>query len=481
MSVPDTQSSEGLLVERLPVYTRSEADLYHWAGRLLIAKGQYITPDIVMSLQDAGVTKVYAQAANSVGPDQLEEFDVCQLEHDAPLPFTVYDAAGNCVAREGTRFSRAQLDEIRSSPPEKVYYFKPSIGDETSDFESKYASRVRDRLDAEINFGKANLKSRGAGIPISRTVRRFAGYSRPRVILSAFESAYAKIVSNLDSMWNTLANDGYVWNSPLSQLVDEIVTRFMGEPEIMAALASADVAGPMYPEHCVATSVYCLLAAARLDYNRKQARDLVAAALFHDVGYVSIPKPLLEAERSLSKGERRIIFRHIEHNLFLSSRIDWESDDFAIAVYQHHERGTGAGYPTGYRADKIHEYASILAVADVFHALISERPHRKPYLCSQAMNTVLKMASIGLLDRRIVRVFVGELSLYPIGSCVSLSNGEVARVLAASADPSLPWVGTVLEPGGSRLKTPRIRNLSTLPPLSIRSEVPPFEEPLAGF
>ena len=76
MSVPDTQSSEGLLVERLPVYTRSEADLYHWAGRLLIAKGQYITPDIVMSLQDAGVTKVYAQAANSLGPDQLEEFDV---------------------------------------------------------------------------------------------------------------------------------------------------------------------------------------------------------------------------------------------------------------------------------------------------------------------------------------------------------------------------------------------------------------------
>jgi len=97
------------------------------------------------------------------------------------------------------------------------------------------------------------------------------------------------------------------------------------------------------------------------------------------------------------------------------------------------------------------------------------------------MHTVLEMASTGLLDRRIVRVFVGELSLYPIGSCVSLSNGEVARVLAASTEPSRPWVGTVLEPDGSRLKTPRIRNLSTLPPLSIRSEVPPFEEPLAGF
>jgi len=88
------------------------------------------------------------------------------------------------------------------------------------------------------------------------------------------------------------------------------------------------------------------------------------------------------------------------------------------------------------------------------------------------MHTVLEMASTGLLDRRIVRVFVSELSLYPIGSCVSLSNGEVARVLAASTEPSRPWVGTVLEPDGSRLKTPRIRNLSTLPPLSICSEVP---------
>jgi hypothetical protein len=97
------------------------------------------------------------------------------------------------------------------------------------------------------------------------------------------------------------------------------------------------------------------------------------------------------------------------------------------------------------------------------------------------MNRMLKMGGIGLLDARIVMVFAEQLSLYPIGSCVALSNGEVARVLAPSRELSHPWVGTVLEPDGARAAEPRIRDLSKLPGIVIRGELPAIDDPLLGF
>jgi hypothetical protein len=282
-------------------------------------------------------------------------------------------------------------------------------------------------------------------------------------------------------MWKAMTAGLYVRNTQILPLADEILDRFLGNREVLAALAFAQPGLPVFPEHSMATAVYSLFAAQRLGYNRAQARDLVVAALFHDVGYMLIPKQLLDAERTLTKGERRIIFRHIEHALFLLARLDWPGDDVAIAIYQHRERGTGAGYPSGYRAERIHEYAAIVGAADVLHALVSDRPHRKAYLASEAMNMVLKMAAMGLLDRRIVKIFAEELSLYPVGASVVLSTGETARVVAASREPSSPWVGVTHSAEGRRVAAPKIQDLSKLPALAIRAEVAPFEEPLAGF
>ena len=481
MPVASADAASEIRVDRLPAYTRAETDLFHWAGRLLVAKGQYITPHLLNALSDVKITSLYSDPTHTVEPDRLQQMDTSSVVPGVPLPFSLYDRKGGCIAREGTRLSLEELDALSLSGQKKVHYFKGGSGDQAALFESRFAACERARLDDEINHGRTKLRPKSSGIPISRMVRRFTGHPRPKAVLSAFEAAYERVVSDLADMWERLAQGQYLWNGDVTALVDDVIDRYMGEPEIMCALAAADFDGPTYVEHCVATSVYCLAALAGLAANRRQARDLVAAALFHDVGYVMIPQPLLEAERVLSKGERRIIFRHIEHNLLLLNRIDYASEDFRIAVYQHHERGSGAGYPTGYRADKIHLFASILAAADILHALVSDRPHRKAYLRSEAVSRLLKMSAIGLVDRQIVRLLVDALSVYPVGACVLLSNGETARVLAASRDPLRPWVGAIFESDHSRIKNPRIRDLSKLPGISVRSEVLPFDEPLAGF
>ena len=94
---------------------------------------------------------------------------------------------------------------------------------------------------------------------------------------------------------------------------------------------------------------------------------------------------------------------------------------------------------------------------------------------------LMKMGSMGLLDATLVKIFVRELSLYPIGATVELSTGETARVIASSREPQSPWVGAILSASGTRLVSPRILNLSSFQAFSIRRETAPYPEVFAGF
>ncbi|MHC4714744.1 MAG: HD-GYP domain-containing protein, partial [Planctomycetota bacterium] len=374
-------------VQRLPVYSRADHDLLHWAGKVLIPAGQMITPDLVAALVDAGIDYVYLEGAKRVRTDNLEEIDIYAIQEDAPLPYSIFDREGNLLAREGERLTTDQVDSLHRRGQKKIYYYKSGPAGHAARFEASYIARVRSRLDEQVIFGRRREKAR-TGLPISRFARVFSGRPRPPHVLARSETCYRRWVETLAAMWARLADGGYIRNNELAPFVNDILERFLNDADLFAALAFGQPGLDVFPEHSVATAVYSLFVARQLGYNRLQARDLIAAALFHDVGYILIPKALLEAERSLTKGERRIIFRHIEHALFLTGRVDWPGEDFRIGIYQHRERGTGAGYPSGYRANRIHEYAKIVGIADVFHALVSDRPHRKAYGGSEAMNMV---------------------------------------------------------------------------------------------
>lgn len=477
----DVQSPEEVPVARLPAYYRAETSLYHWSGRLLAPAGQYLTPDLISALREAGIETVYTAPARRVRPEYLESMNVWALESEEPLRFAIYDRGGNLLASRKDVLSPAHLDALHRRKDSKVYYFRSSAGGQAADFEAIYTRKCRDRLDDEIVFGEDRLRPERAGIPLGRTTRVFSGRTRPKAVLSTFEDFYRRGVSELDRIWRVLKDGGYVRNQDLAPLVNETVDRFLNEREVLTALATVPTAADAYGEHCFATAVYALLVALKFGYNRAQARDLVVAAFFHDVGSIMIPPEILAARRNLSKGERETIFSHIEHALFLMERIDWTGEDFKIAVYQHHERGTGAGYPTGYKAEKIHEFAAVLAAADVYHALISDRPHRAAHMPSQGLGLLMKMGAIGLIDRRSVKALAAALSLYPIGTGVVLSTGEVGRTVAASAYPDRPWVSVTTGPDGELLKTPRMVDLSKYPHTSIRAEVVPQGEALTGF
>jgi HD-GYP domain-containing protein (c-di-GMP phosphodiesterase class II) len=105
-----------------------------------------------------------------------------------------------------------------------------------------------------------------------------------------------------------------------------------------------------------------------------------------------------------------------------------------MVVYQMHERANGSGYPRGRQANQIHDLAKIAAVADVFVALTSERPHRPGMMPYYALERILRGVKDGLYDAAVVRALLKTVSLFPVGSFVSLTDGRTGKVVRANGE-----------------------------------------------
>lgn len=98
-----------------------------------------------------------------------------------------------------------------------------------------------------------------------------------------------------------------------------------------------------------------------------------------------------------------------------------------MGVLQHHERIDGTGYPLGFDAPKICQFAKILSVADVYDALVTKRPYKDALSQRDAVEMLMSMTN--QLDIGVMRAFMSSMILYPVDSIVQLSNGEKARVV----------------------------------------------------
>jgi HD-GYP domain-containing protein (c-di-GMP phosphodiesterase class II) len=112
---------------------------------------------------------------------------------------------------------------------------------------------------------------------------------------------------------------------------------------------------------------------------------LVKGAFLHDVGKIGIPDNILLKPGKLDDQEFSVMKTHVEHGVDIVDRSSWLRDAVAVAGY-HHEKFAGGGYPHNLSGGDIPVTARIFAISDVFDALTSERPYKKPLSFEAAMS-----------------------------------------------------------------------------------------------
>jgi len=164
--------------------------------------------------------------------------------------------------------------------------------------------------------------------------------------------------------------------------------------------------------HLMRMSHYVELLAEELGLPEDEVRRVTIAAPLHDIGKIGIPDSILLKRGTLTEEESVIMRRHpvIGHEILRGSRSKFMQDAAVIAL-RHHERWDGTGYPDGLRGDEIPIAAQIVAAADVFDALTTERPYKAAWSLAKSLD-----------------YFVEQRGKLFSPACVDIMLGNVARL-----------------------------------------------------
>lgn len=183
--------------------------------------------------------------------------------------------------------------------------------------------------------------------------------------------------------------------------------------------------------HAINVAVYAVALGRHLGLPEPALVELGVGALLHDVGKLKLPPALLAKTGRLSAAERQALERHPVLGFRLLEHAPDIPRSALLVALQHHEACDGSGYPRGISAGRIHEYARIVAVVDRYDNLTSDRPQRDGVSPQSAVKTLYELRG-RVLDEGLVDAFIQFLGLYPVGSLVELSSGEVGIVIGSN-------------------------------------------------
>ena len=179
--------------------------------------------------------------------------------------------------------------------------------------------------------------------------------------------------------------------------------------------------------------------------------ELGMGALLHDIGQIRLPRNLIRKNERLSEQERRLMQQHPDLGAAILEQEEGIPGAVRRIVAEHHERVNGTGYPVGSGGEAISLMSQIVAITDVYDAMITGRNGvvRRPI---EVLRQLYLEANAGAFNRELIEKVIRCLGVYPVGSLVELNTGERGIVLAANRTDTLrPTIRLILTHDGLSL------------------------------
>ncbi len=409
-----------------------------------------------------GLGNSYIMIPYNKADDELNEILNIKFEELTDLDW-LEDTVDNATANALTSVETSEKAEDDLSQPVELGQL----------FDLKVARDLEKKLEKKLDD-----KPRGS--PYLSFMTQVAPGSRSEEYKTQVQVNYQEAIKQVAKIYTTiLAGKSFHYSNVLS-FIESFCKILIKDRAILLNLTLTPQESEDYLyDHALRVSILSLVIATANGYNREQVLEVGVAGLLADVGMMKIPKSIRMKNGRINQDEFYEIQKHPIFGIYLLEKIQSMPDPVAIAAYQHHERMSGVGYPKRRKHRIIHNYARIVAIADVYQALSSPRNYRGAMLPFHAMTQILKMARLGLLDSEIVRKFLHQSSIFPIGSYVELSDGRSAKVVQASAGSvEKPIVSVLKNKQGKVIHKNRIfqvdlsqePNMRVSGPLNLKSE-----------
>lgn len=179
--------------------------------------------------------------------------------------------------------------------------------------------------------------------------------------------------------------------------------------------------------HPVQCALLIAVVAVRLKIYGEQLFCTLAAALTANLGMLQIQDRLNKQRTPLTDEQREMLRNHPDKSVMILESMGVRDPMWIRAVLHHHERLDGSGYPQGLTGDDISNEAKLVALADIYIALIGKREYRDALPVKVALRQIFTERGT-LLGPGLTKLFLNEIGIYPPGTAVKLQNGDTAVV-----------------------------------------------------
>lgn len=236
----------------------------------------------------------------------------------------------------------------------------------------------------------------------------------------------------IDSSKGVQESDIKALGNTTSRLIDSLSS----QKDILVNIADIKMYDDYTYHHSLSVAIMAIAIGMELGLTNQLLNELGLAGLLHDIGKVAIPIEIIQKPDKLTDEEFNLVRMHPIHAANHLRDRKLVNENVYRGIVGHHEKLDGSGYPNNLKGTEIHPYARILAVADVYDALTSNRPYRIPNQPNEAIEYI--MGGVGRhFDEKVVQAFLRKIAPYPLSSKVKLSNGETAFVVKNYPDQPL--------------------------------------------
>ncbi|MCR5301109.1 MAG: HD-GYP domain-containing protein [Lachnospiraceae bacterium] len=291
------------------------------------------------------------------------------------------------------------------------------------EFYSVLAVRISDETDADDEGASEQAPSGSAERtePYSKRVRESKEFKK-------FEESFLKTTETFKEKFKDIAESGGEIDSrAMVESVTSLIADDMTGGNVFDMLHNMRQYDDFTYMHSMNVALICNVFAKWLGMRAADVDILTLGGLLHDIGKLKIPDNIIRKPDKLSPAEYNIIKTHSlqGYNILKDKNID---DNVKQCALMHHERCDGSGYPLGLSADKINNYAKIVAIADVYDAMTAARIYRGP-LCPFKVISIFEAEGLQKYDGHYILTFLEHVATTYMNNRVRLNNGMEGDVI----------------------------------------------------
>jgi len=252
------------------------------------------------------------------------------------------------------------------------------------------------------------------------------------------KKVYFETIGAVKEAITNIRSNQYANLRRLKRLTQKAVHIIIEDESILLGLATIKNYDEYTFNHSVNVAIYALGIGRRLGFTKGTLTELGMAAMLHDVGKAKIPREILNKPASLDADEWDVMRKNPVMGAEIAlglKQLSEISPRIAIGIFDHQLKNDLSGYPKLLRRKKVSLFGRLIKIGDAYDAMTTPKAYRLvPHTPGQALSVMLKEQGTDF-DPILLKIFIGLIGIYPVGSLILLDTRELGIVFKPNPDP----------------------------------------------